>query len=288
MLVVMDWGPLASVGALVAIAAGIAGFMFKRSIQHLLDRELERLRALLRTDEEKLKAELRAQEEAINALRAGALSGMADRHRALDARRIKAIESVWTAAVHLESKFRSSSKMIESLKMDAVISAAEGNSSEARRMQQVGDMLWKAAKLDEALVVPSDNGSPAIERLFVSDYAWALFTTYQHVMTYPVLLLGAVRTGLGSKLIADPKPLLDMVTTALPQHTDFVIQYGVSALPHLVDQLRDALLAELNSNLTDSSSDKRSVERAAEILRAADKVVKAGIVTPEVPASLRQ
>jgi hypothetical protein len=75
----------------------------RASVQHEFNAKLETMRAELRRSEELLRADLRAKESHIEALRSGALSGMASRQALFDQRRLAAVEQLWDGIDKLAS-----------------------------------------------------------------------------------------------------------------------------------------------------------------------------------------
>ena len=94
----LDWVPAISTTALLGFALwllrSVISTRLAKSVQHEFDSKLEALRTNFRKNEESFKADLRAKETQIEALRSGAMAGLANRQAALDKRRIEAVPSV--------------------------------------------------------------------------------------------------------------------------------------------------------------------------------------------------
>jgi hypothetical protein len=71
-------------------------------------------------------------------------------------------------------------------------------------------------------------------------------------------------------MLADPKAILDMVKSVLPHQSSYIDEYGTTGLPYLIEELEEKLLAEIIASLESTTSDARSVERAAAILKAVE------------------
>ncbi|WAC29245.1 hypothetical protein [Ancylobacter sp. SL191] len=242
----------------------------EKSIQHKFDVRIENIRADLRKEEENLRAELRAKGDQIAALRSGALSGLASRYAALDKRRFEVLEKVWTSAVK-KSHLKTASKMMERIKADPMLEASERSDIDGDKARQFAEIIWKSSGLDKL----NDHEWPQTERPFVPPLVWALYSAYSSVLSYAPAQLAAMRSGAGKKILADPQPMLDLVKSAAPQYAAFVDDFGASGLPFLIEQLEDALLAELQKSLKSAEVDHESLERAAEILAAADRLASA-------------
>jgi hypothetical protein len=93
-----------------------------------------------------------------------------------------------------------------------------------------------------------------------------------------------MRTGTDKKILADPKPLLDMVRIALPHYSDYLDQFGTSGLSLLIDDLEERLLAEIVASLESTASDDKTVAQAAAILKAVQKVAASTKPEVELPA----
>ena len=262
-----DWIPAGLLTAVIAAAAPFAAHFLKswieRALQADFDRQLEELRARLKLDEERLRAELQARDTQIAALRSGALSGMAARQGMIGERRIRACEVLWRAVIDL-GPLKTASAMTAPLNMDAMIKRAEGRGHDAKKLQDFADMMWKSLGLDDHKHDPT----PDRERLFLSPISWSLFTAYRQVVSYPLIVLAAVRTGVGAGLLkSPPTELLDVVKAALPHQADYIEKYGGAGLSLLIQQLEDRLLTALKADVSGSSIDEETVGQAADIIR---------------------
>jgi len=281
-----DWIPAISTSSVLTIIGAIVGTYYKakveKGIQHNFDEKLEALKAQLRRDEEQLKADLRARDDEIAALRSGALSGMASRQAALDKRRLEAIEKVWSTVID-RWQWKNLAKMVGSLKMDVALNAAAQQNDEGRKIRLFAETIWKASGLD------NDNLRATTEyidkeRPFLSPMTWALFSAYRQVLNLPAVQVMVMRTGVEPKILADAKPIIDMVRTALPHYSDYLDQFGTSGLSLLIDDLEEKILAEIVASLKSTASDDKTVAQAAAILKAVQKVAASTKPEVELPA----
>ena len=286
----IDWLPAEWFAAIASsTATAILGFAIgtyfkarvEKAVQHNFDAKLENLRAGVRKEEEVLRADLQAKGEQIAALRGGALSGLANRYAALDKRRLEAIDKLWTATVKL-AQFKMAAKMTGSIKMEVALDAAAAQDSEGAKLRLFATTIWNASGLENLKA----NESPHTERPYLPTLIWAHYSAYSQVLGHAVAQLAAMRTGVGAKLLADPKPMLDLVKSALPHQTEFIEKYGTAALTYLIDELEETLLREIQRNLHNPDADQASLEQSAAILKAADTLAKSSKELIEIPEKI--
>jgi hypothetical protein len=285
-----DWLPPEWLAAVTSsTAVGILGFIVgtyykakvEKSIQHELDAKLEAVRVAFRKEEEILKADLRAKGEQIAALRSGALSGLASRHAAIDKRRLEAIDKVWASAIK-HGPYKFAAKMTSVIKMEVALEGSAKQDAQGAKLRDLATVIWNTVGLDK--VTAAD--SPDTERPFLPPLVWALFSAYRHVVSHPIAQLAAMRAGVGKEVLADPKPMLDLVKSALPHFTVFIDKFGVGGLSFLIDELEKALLEELQRSLHNPEGDRANLEQAAAILRAADKLAETSRPKVEAPEAV--
>lgn len=273
--------------ALLAVLVYVSSTLFKSTIEHSIrgkfDTDIENLKGDIHRREVLLHDELNKKGEQISDIRAGALSNLARRYESLDKRRLEAIERIWVSVIDL-GKRRSCVEFSRSIKMDYAIDAAAKKDEMGEKIRKFASTIWNISGLDKI----ADTEIPDKERPFVPPLVWALFSAYRLVMGYPVAQLAAMRTGVGSQLLADPKPMLDLIKAALPNKIAFIDKYGVSGLPFLVDELENAILAAIQNSLHDGSSFQGNIEQAAVIIAAADRVGEANVQNIEIPPDLRR
>lgn len=286
----LDWLPNGWQAALTsstatAIIMLIVGTYFKskieKSIQHSFDLKLEKIRSGFRNEEEGIRADLKAKGEQITALRGSALSGLANRYAALDKRRLDAIDKLWTAAV-TSGQFKTAAKMVSSIKMEVALDAAAKQDDEGKKLREFATAIWNASGMENL----KPGQIPHTERPFLPPLVWAIYSAYSQVLMYPVAQLAAMRSGVGSKLLADPKPLLQLVKIALPHQSKFVDEFGVDSLTLLIEELEETLLREIQRNLHNSDADDASLQQAAAIVKAANSLAVSLNPSPQPPTSL--
>ncbi len=112
---------------------------------------------------------------------------------------------------------------------------------------------------------------------------WALFSLYTQVFTFAHGQFALMKAGIDKNMIADNKPMLEAVKSALPHFSKFIDEHGAVALPHIIDDLEEKLFRELAASFESTTSDEKSVEQAAKILKAVDTVAGKGLPVVEVP-----
>jgi hypothetical protein len=292
----LDWFPstwqaaitASAVGSVVLAIIAFVGSTFLKAkiesnIKNQYDINIEELKSSLRRLENATQNEMRAKEDQISALRSGALSGLANRYVLLDKRRIEAIEKVWSHVIHL-GRLKLSVAMTKSIKMDYVINIAEKNDEEGRKARDFAGVIWSASGLDKF----EPGIPPDTERPFVPPLVWGLFVAYRQIIGHPAAMLSAMRSGVGTKILADPKPMLDLVKAALPHQVDFIDKLGTSSIPYIADELEEKLFSEIQNSLMNPSSYHENIEQAAQILSAVDQIIALKNPMLEVPAELRR
>jgi hypothetical protein len=236
----LEWLPTV-ISILIAVGVFVSRIWLKskieRSVQHTFDAKLEVLRADLRGLDERFKSELRTKEAEISALRDGALSGRALRQAPVDRRRLEAIERIWTRVSTSMGAYK-----VLAFFMGAI------NPATATSMTLKDP---KTRKFFESFVnkIPENDtqtNNVSIEQLFVSPLAWAYFSSYQTILYIAYArarLLVAGVDDLGK--ILDPKPVREILRSALPHHSAYIDSQPLPALHILLDELEGVILTQL-------------------------------------------
>jgi hypothetical protein len=245
----------------------LVGFAAKAVIDQLAvyqsGKAIEGIKAEFQTKLEGLRGEIKSRDEAMGALRASVLQRSDARAVALAQRRITAVERLWTAVIEL-GPFIIASKMTAPLKFEAMLTQSSKQNEQGKKIRDFAEMYWQMLKVDNV----KTTISPESERPFLSETAWARFSLFRSVVTYPVTMLAAVRSGIDPDLIKDPKPLLDAMKTAMPHFSSLIDEFGIGTFPELRDQLQDLVLKEVLNIIEGESLDKNHLEEAAKIIAA--------------------
>ena len=260
---VTQWIPSVVMTVLISIAAWISlpkllSGAIDRAVQHKPDERHERSRA-----------EIRSAESSIDALRTGALSGVAARQAMLDTRKLAAVERLWAAVISMSSA-KTVALMTGSVKLDELLRRSNGSDSQARTAQQFAGVMLKGLLSEGFKYDPA----PDRERPFLSAQAWSLFVAYRLAISHPVMMLTLAQSGIGAdQMKADPnKESLEILKVALPHFSDYIDQHGLTGLHLLIPRLEERLLQVLDADLRGVESHSVTVEAAADIIRKADAI----------------
>lgn len=277
------WAPALTTSTIVGVLGFILGTRYKASIekgiQSRFDQKLELLRSQLRSDEERAKAALKQQDAEIEALRSGALAGLAARRTTLDKRRLEAVEKIWKSVIS-HGPHRLVSGFAKILKMDYVLKECERDSE----FRKIPDSILKMAGFDDPKNFPKVETADD-ERPFVSPLLWALLSAYKSIVSFPTVQFVTAKGGISpDALKADD--VLKLATVALPEHENYINQYKERSLPYLVEPLEQKILEEIQKFIEMSNSGKESIDQAAEILKAASAAAQAQqLARTSIPAA---
>lgn len=264
----MDWFPAISTTSLLLIllwlCRNIIATRLTNAVRHEYDGKIESLKTTLRLNEESFKAELTAKESQIDALRSGALSGIVNRQAVLYDRQLKAVEQLWSAVISL-----SSAKFISTLM--AVLKFDEAAKESARNPQFRETFKFMGGNFDinNLKTINASNARP-----FVSPLAWALYYAYQSIILHAVFKLKMLQLGSDKNCIATDEIIIKLVKVALPHQEEYIEKHGSGAFHYLLDELESKLLLEIDNILQGKQSDKESIERAALILKEAERLME--------------
>ena len=273
-------GTVATVVIALAVPAirALVGKYVAGIVQHHFDHRIEILKSDLRRSEEKFAADLKNNEQQLRTLAETALSLRSTRQAALDARRLMAVEKLWAAKIATD-RMRMAASFVSILNLKELFKAAENGD---RRIMKIGEMLEKAAGLDLRKDLPP--ASALSERPFLSPDIWVLFSAYQGVMSFSVLVLKATSLGT-TRFIKKEDTLQPLMLLALPEYRSYIERYGFSGYYHLLDILEQKLLNAIAEMLDGKVLDDVTLLRSAEIMsavRGLDAEAK-----PEIPNELR-
>lgn len=270
-----NWIPAISSSTVLAIVGFLVGTYYRakveKAIQYSFDRQLEQF-----------KANLRRKDEEIAAMRSAVLSGLIGRNSALDKRRLKAAEQLWTAVIEM-APLRLLAKMAEKVNVEAALQKAAKQDQEGEKTRAFAKVVWDTAGLDSF----KPQSPPDTERPFISPIVWAHFSAYRQVMQRPWVEFHAMKGGIDKRILADPKPLLDLVKSVLPHFSNFIDEHGASGLPYLAEILENSLLYEITKSLDDPHIDEVMVERTAKINELIRKFGAGSDPKIDVPEDLR-
>jgi hypothetical protein len=262
-----------------------AGFVAKSAFDHWVgyksDKAIEGYKADLRKIEAAFDRRSKFQDDEIAALRKTALDGFAVASAAVTQRKLQAVDRLWTAVIDL-NRYQIVSKMMSPINVEAAIESSSQQTPDGLKARQFAEMLWRTCKLDDLKPPPSP---PDNERPFLTETAWARFSLYRSAITLPIFHLAAMKGGMPPRWLKSPPPLLEAVKTAMPHYSDLIDDHGISAVPELLDEIRDSVLAEIRAIIVGTSTDY-DLEKAARIIAATRKIDDPAIQPPSIPSDL--
>ncbi|MDP2850306.1 MAG: hypothetical protein Q8O20_04465 [Sulfuricurvum sp.] len=221
-------------------------------IKHEYDEKLEELRS-----------DLKAKETQIEAIRRGALNGIADKQKILHEYRVKAAEELWASVLAL-APAKQTSGLISVVKYEQILEYSKDDP----RVKDMFTMLDKNDNLDYW------KESKAFKtRLFLSELSWALYFAYSSILGISVLRMQTLKIGL-SEDFTKGASILQVVKKVLPHQEEFINQHGINGLHYLLEELELSILNELKSVLDGKDTDKESILRASEIIAETEKLMK--------------
>ena len=274
-----DWIPAATTSSLLAAALwllrSVISTRLTASVHNEFEQKVETLKAELRKSEELFIADLRSKEAQIEALRAGALTGLANRQAALDARRIEAVDQLWLS-VRLLAPAKWVSATIAAVKFDAATKIAAENP----RLREIFTAMGGRVDISKLYSGDADKARP-----YVSEMAWALFSAYQTILSIAMLKMEILKSGLDVPDLINKDRIQKLISVALPHQTQYVEKYDTGAYHYLLDELESRLLDELRKILKGGEADKTTVQQAAEILRESNSLMSSISASPgcEIP-----
>ena len=207
----------------------------KASVQHEFDEKLETLRADLRKSEEAFKADLRAKEAQIATLQSGALTVLASRQAALDKRRLDAIDQLW-AGIDALVPLKMAAMSMATIKFDASLKLASED-------PKVRDLFAKLPGNVDLKTFPKVEVHKS--RPFVSEIAWALFSSYQAIVGYAAAQLQLLKVGLNVPDLLNAEHVSKLAKSVLPHYADYIDTFGSAGYYNMLEPLEAELLKEL-------------------------------------------
>lgn len=251
---ILAW--LASTGATAALLGAAVWFgrewiggWLSRSIQHTYDTKLETVRA-----------ELRAREAEIAALREGALASVNTRNSTLIQKRVEAVDRIWAAVIEL-NKHTMAVKWLQSVKFEEA-------SAQVERDPKVKEFFATLHRTSGGTVDFNLEQKPEHARPYVSEYVWALYSTYSTVIMLANVKMKLLSDGLDGRRFFNFKSADDALKTALPHYTKLIDDHGGAVHGLIIDELRDKILTSLREVLAGHEDDKATIAKAASILKA--------------------
>lgn len=262
----MEWFPAITTTGVLAFALWLGRNLIvtrlTNAVRHEHDVRLKEIEHDLRAADEHMKAELRKKEVELDALRSGALSGVATRQSELYKKQLFAVEAVW-AGINKLARAKGVIQSISILKFEAAVKEAARNPELRDTFKTLG------SGLDEnSIETPDvDNCRP-----FLTPMAWAYFSAYKAIVGYYYVKQKFLETGIEYTDIIKHDHVKKLIETALPNQAPTLEKYGAEYLHLYFDELESKLLTELNKIIVGESNNQESIKQAADIIKASEEL----------------
>ncbi|ODT19901.1 MAG: hypothetical protein ABS54_14585 [Hyphomicrobium sp. SCN 65-11] len=254
------------------------GKYFLGSVQHSFDKKIETLKSELRISEEKVSAQLRANEQGVKLLSDAAINLRSSRMVALDARRLQAVEKLWSAKIEVDS-WRLTAIVVSQLNLDEILKDPDSRGPAMQRFASTFDGISGPDPTKKSPAISS-----ASERPFVTADVWASFYAYQSVMTHSAVILKSLASGMVGYLKREDA-LKPIMLAALPEYKDYIEKFGLSGYYHLLDALEQKLLKSISEMLDGKDVDAAALSTSAKLISAARDLE--AVPKLDVPGELR-
>lgn len=254
----MSWADLLNAALSVGAVSGLLFFFRDKLSEYLFKRIQHRFDVKLA----EVQSDFRTREAVLERLTHTALSSIAARQSAIDKRRVEAVDQIWAAVHHLRSN-RFIATWMSKLKFEPL---AEFAHNDERGRAMVKHLNFDAT----AHAAAHEKASTA--RPFLSPAAWAYFSAYSAVLGYAVAQMTIIKFGQKPELVAKPETVTELVAKALPHQKGFLDEWKIAGAYHLLDELEERLLGELQAFLNGDHGDEARVTQAAELLRLATQI----------------
>jgi len=253
----MDWFPAFSttsaLGIIIFLSKDLIATRLTSAVKHEYDGKLELL-----------KADLSKKEKEIEGLQQVGFSGLQQRQTVLFNKQVESVELLWAATCQLYLG-KPLSEMMLSVKTEEVSKTI----SQDANLQQLFKHISMHAAIEKMNTV-----DPQPARPFISKLAWAYYSAYSSIIWHYVLQAKLFENGLNDNLL-DVEKITRMISVALPHQDEFIKKFGVGASGHLLDELQDKILLELDSMLSGKVLDSLGLEKAAQIQELAQELSEA-------------
>lgn len=263
----MEWIPaLTSTGIFAVVVwfgRNLITARLANAVRHEYDVKIEKLRSDLAASQKIIDAEARLRESQTEALRGGALSGLANRKSELFRKRLHAIDQLWGTLLTL-GQGKVIAVSMGSIKFEEALKYSKEDQS-ARDFFKVMGANFDPKSIN---TIEATKVRPCLSKL-----VWALFSAYVSVIGMAVLRMMTLQSGLG-KDFTNEKSMIKLIETSLPHQKKFVEEHGLDSIYFLLDELEEKILQEIERMLQGEVDDKESVERAVAIMNIVGKVEK--------------
>jgi hypothetical protein len=264
------------------VSLGVIGYLLRdvlrswleKSIEQKFDVKLENLKADLRLKEQAIASDLHSKEAEISSLRNGILSGISNRHIALDKRRLQAAEAIWCSVIELRKGL-----VILNVMSSINIEVAIKETKKDPKAREFFEVIGKSTDMDFSKM------TAAFEQPFASPQVWHIFSIYQGIILGPWAVFQALRHGI-AKESGNDSDLLKSVKVLLPQYTAMLDKFGSSSLRYVLKDVEQLLLLEIRRMLNGSEGDDVAVQQSIGILKNLELSNQERDFVPQIPYAL--
>ncbi|OUR84757.1 hypothetical protein A9Q75_01560 [Colwellia psychrerythraea] len=250
----MDWIPAVSSTSVLAILIFLSRHLIvarlTNAVKHEYDSKLEQL-----------KAELSKREKEIESLRQVGLNGLQQRQASIFNKQIEAVELLWAATCKLHLG-KPVSEMMLRVKTEEVSKSISYDAN----LQKFFKYISMHADMKKMTEIDPNPARP-----FVSKLAWAYYSAYSSIIWHYVLQANLFENGLGDNLL-ETKKLTKLVSVALPHQVEYIEKFGVSVFGHLLEELQNKILEEVDSMISGKYLDTSGLQKAAKIQELAQEL----------------
>lgn len=254
MITIFDWVPAISSTSVLAVVIYLSRNLIitrlTNAVKHEYDSKLELL-----------KSEIASKDKKIESLRNLGLVSFQQRKSLLFEKQLSAVELLWDSTCQLGIGL-SVSKMMLNVDTESVHEAIEHD----QKLQHFFSIVSTTCDIEKLSRI---NPNPS--RPFVSKLAWAYYSAYSSIIWHYVIQAKLFENGLGMNLL-DEEKITQLVSIALPHRHQFIERFGVNEFGHLLDELQEKILSEIDSMLNGDSIDHDSLHKAAAIQAIAQEL----------------
>lgn len=264
----MDWIPALTTTTLFLIIAWLGRNLITarltNAIRHEYEVKLENLRADLTASQKLIDAEVRLRESQTEALRSGALSGLANRKSELFRKRLHAADQLWGSVLSLgQGKFIA--KLMSTIKYEEALKHSEKDKSTRDFFKEVIGTNFDPKSIN---TIEASKARP-----YLSKILWALFSAYAAIISMATVRLITLQSGVGKDFM-DKNSMIKLIETTLPHQKKIIEEKSIDLVYLLLDELEEKILQEIERMIQGEIDDKESVERAAKIMNIVKEIEK--------------
>lgn len=210
-----------------------------RGVEHHYDKKLEELRSELRRKEEAIRTQFQQRDKELETLKSPAIQVLTARELALVDKELLALETIWGAVERL-APMKTAARFMQSFNLDELCNTKLLD-------RETTDLFKRIAEIVGLKRLQPTDAHGA--RPFVSEACWLKFAAYQAIGNTAIVWLTLLSTGIADRKVIDEKNVRDLIASAIPHQLALLDKFGSSAMFYLMDELEQAVLAEVVKDL---------------------------------------